>query len=138
MAEAVGEVSWDTNDEFLHFAFGSFNSKTFTSTGILIRTSDGDRFNNDLSPQMNDKVADIPGGDGQFYFGTHHKSKIININFAFKGLTNEDIVFLKKSFSGKEMKELCLSESQDRVYIAKVTSQPTIKYIPFEEKYIGH
>ena len=135
MAEAVDTSSWDTSvnkiDEFLHFAFGSFNSKNFTE-GEFIRTYGGDRFNDDFAPQMNDKVVDVPGGDGQLYFGTFHKAKVIPINFAFKGITKEEISTLKKALSGKEMKELCLSENPDRVYIAKVTGQPNLKYIPFD------
>jgi hypothetical protein len=52
---------------------------------------------------------------------------------------------LKKYFNGKELSELCFSESvsynsagrvQDaRIYMAKVTGSPNIKYIPFDKTF---
>lgn len=131
--------NWRKGDEFIAFAFGDFNSKT---KGI-IRTSDGDRYNNTLSPQIQDKTADIPGADGQFYFGSQHKTQSFTVNFAFDKLTAADIRDLKKAFSGKVLKELIFSESVAydeqgkpetwKIYMAKVTSQPTIKYLAFDE-----
>ena len=139
MGITVNVSNWRASDDFIAFAFGDFNSK---SKGI-IRTSDGDRYNNTLSPQMQDKTADIPGADGQFYFGSQHKTQSFTVNFAFDKLTAADIRELKKSFNGKELKELAFSESATygasggpltyKIYMAKVTSQPTIKYLTFDE-----
>ena len=63
------EINWDSlgwgeGDDFIHFAFGDFNSKDFG----IVRVSDNNRYNNNLAPQMNETVADIPGADGQYYF----------------------------------------------------------------------
>ena len=33
---------------------------------------------------------------------------------------------------GKEMKEFCLSEDSDKIYMVKVTSQPNIKALCFD------
>jgi hypothetical protein len=58
-------------------------------------------------------------------------------------LSAADIRELKKAFNGKDLKELIFSESVTydgqgkpdtwKVYMAKVTSQPTIKYLAFDE-----
>ena len=75
-----------------------------------------------LVPPMQDKTADVPGGDGQYYFGTYHKPKVFDISFAFDCLTQEGLRKLKNIFAGKEMRELVFSEEPDKVYMAKVTS----------------
>jgi hypothetical protein len=78
-------INWTEGDDFLAFAFGDFVS----SNAGIIRTSDGDRYNINLVPPMQDKTADVPGGDGQYYFGTTHKPKVFSISFAFDNLTKE-------------------------------------------------
>ena len=118
MAIAIPSIlNWDESEAFLHFAFGDFNSK---NAGI-IRTSDGGRFNIELVPPMQDFTTDVPGGDGQYYFGTFHRPKVFNISFAFDELNKEQLRNLKQAFAGKEMKEFCLSEESDKIYMVKVT-----------------
>lgn len=130
-------INWTEGDDFLAFAFGDFVS----SNEGIIRTSDGDRYNINLVPPMQDKTADVPGGDGQYYFGTTHKPKVFNISFAFDNLTKEGLRKLKQTFAGKEMREFCLSEESDKIYMVKVTSQPSIKALCFfdgdDERYRG-
>jgi hypothetical protein len=150
-------LNWTKDDDFITFAFGDFNSKSFgqvidnngkitTPASYIIRTSDSDRYNIHLAPPMQDKTADVPGGDGQYYFGTTHKPKVFDISFAFDNLTKSQIQNLKQAFNGKEMRELAFAEdctytttgdvttiSDYRVYMAKVTSQPNIKALCFVE-----
>lgn len=122
-------MAWTNSDDFIAFSFGDFDSKDY---GIY-RTSNSDRYNIELAPQMTDIVVDIPGGDGQYYFGTYHKAKVFNIDFAFDHLSELGLAALKKAFDGKELKELCFSETSDRVWMAKVTGTPALKVMPFDE-----
>ena len=125
-------MAWTEQDDFIAFSFGDFDTSTYnTGSKSFVRTSDGDRYNQHLSPQLNDKTADVPGGDGTYFFGTTHKSKVFDISFAFQGLTRSDITDIKKAFNGKEIKELCFAEESDKIYMAKVTSQPSIKMLAF-------
>lgn len=125
-------MAWTEQDDFIAFSFGNFDTSTYnTGSKSFIRTSDGDRYNQHLSPQLNDKTADVPGGDGMYFFGTTHKSKVFDVSFAFQGLTRSNINDIKKAFDGKEIKELCFAEESNRVYMAKVTSQPSIKMLAF-------
>lgn len=132
MAESIqwNSLTWSEGDDFLHFAFGAFNSKSFSSGGTIYRTSDSNRYNIHLAPPMQDITAEVPGGDGQYYFGTYHKPKVIDVSFAFEGLTKNEIQGLKRAFTGKELKELAFSEdvtyeegnvNDFRIYTAKVT-----------------
>ena len=120
--------NWTTGDEFIAFSFGDFDSKDW---GIY-RISNGNRYNIDLSPQMNDITADVPGGDGQYFFGTQYKTKNFSVEFVFENLTEKGLSNLKQTFSGKELKELCFSEYPDRVYTAKITGNPIVKVVPFD------
>lgn len=124
-------LGWTESDDFIAFAFGDFVS----SNQGIIRTSDGDRYNINLSAPMQDKTAEVPGGDGQYYFGTYHKPKVFDISFAFEHLEPIQLQKLKQTFAGKEMRELVFSEERDRIYMAKVTGQPNIKALCFDETY---
>lgn len=129
-------MAWYDDDDFLYFSFGDFNSKTYS----IVRTIN-DRLNIDLAPQMNDITVDVPGGDGQYYFGTFHKSKTFTVDFAFDCLTEDGLSQLKQLCSGKELQELSFPEwkameggSQIHLaYMAKVTGTPTVKVIPFDD-----
>ena len=120
------------SDAFIAFTFGDFDSTSFGNNDKIYRTIN-DRHNIELAPPMQDITAEVPGGDGQYYFGTFHKPKIFNIAFAFDNLTELGLVALKKAFNGKELKELCFAERENVVYMAKITGSPTIKVIPFDE-----
>ena len=125
-------MAWTEQDDFIAFSFGDFNTENYNNgSKSFIRTSDGDRYNQHLTPQLKDKTAEVPGSDGQYYFGTDYGPKVFDISFAFYGLTKAEIQGIKKHFSGKEIKELRFAEESDRCYMAKVTSQPQIKALAF-------
>ena len=53
----------------------TFDGKHSIDDFGIYRTSDGNRYNENIIPPFNDKTADIPGGDGQYYFYTLHKPR---------------------------------------------------------------
>lgn len=121
-------MAWTRADDFITFSFGDFDSKEIGIYRII-----NNRHSIELAPPMNDITADIPGGDGQYYFGTFHKPKVFNIDFAFDKLTESGLITLKKAFRGKGLEELRFAERENVVYMAKVTGSPAIKVIPFDE-----
>lgn len=152
--EDTNKINWTDSDDFLYFAFGDFNSADYG----LFRTSNSNRYTINLSPPTKDLTAEVPGGDGQYYFGTYYQPKVFDVNFSFEGLRLDQINTIKNVFSGKEIKELCFSEDCEhgitmdgdtsypsivnaKIYMAKVTGQPNIKTIAFndgqDEKYSG-
>jgi predicted phage tail component-like protein len=120
-------IVWNEGDDFVAFAFGDYDSKF----GGIIRTSNGNRYDSALSAPISDKTAEIPGGDGAYFFGSTHKPKIFNVNFAFDNLSARQLRELKKAFAGKDIRELCFAEEPNKIYMAKVTGQPTIKSLCF-------
>ena len=117
--------------DFLAFTFNGYHSLFDLN---IIRTSEGDRYNQNLTPQIKESTSEIPGSDGMYYFKTNHLSRQFNINFAFDSLTEQQIRKLKQVFSGKELCDLIFDEEPYKVWSAKVTSTPTIKYIPFDDR----
>ena len=125
----------------VHNSIMDFDFTGFTYDGYhslldlnIIRTSEGDRYNTNLSPQMKDMVTEVPNGDGQYYFGTNYPSQPFQINFAFDSLTDKQLRKLKQVFAGDRISDLIFDEEPYKVYSAKVTSVPTLKYIPFNEQ----
>ena len=81
------------NTDFIGFSFG----KTHLLRDLNVyRTSDGSRYNKNLTPSLTDKAVDISGSDGQLFFGSHHKNRQFNVNFAFDNLTDENLRKLQK------------------------------------------
>lgn len=116
--------------DFIGFSFKGRHS--IDDFGIY-RTSDGDRYNDNLIPQLSEKTADIPGGDGQHYFSTHYKSKVFSIPIAFNSLSETQYSEVRHWLNGKEIGELIFDEMPFKVYSAKVTGTPSLKTICFME-----
>lgn len=113
---------------FIDFSFGSFNSESYG----IVRTSDGDRYTISLAPPSNDKVVDVPGMDGSYYFGSQFKPRTFNVNFAFDNLSSAGLSALKTAFGSNELQYLSFTEDGGKIYVAKVTGEPSIKTIPFD------
>ena len=116
--------------DFLAF---SFNGKHSWDDFGIIRTSDGDRYNENLVPAMQDKTAEVPGGDGMYYFGTIHKQRDFNINIAFDDMSEEKFRKMRQWLNGKEMGDLWFSEAPYKVYTVKPTGTPSLKTLCFDK-----
>ena len=110
----------------------SYNGKHSSDLGI-VRTSNGSRFDESLLPTMQDKTAQVPGGDGAYYFGSYYTQRPFSVSFAFDDLTEEQIVNLKRHFGDKKIHDLIFDERPYKIWKAKVTGTATMKYIPFAE-----
>lgn len=116
--------------DFTGFTFGDKHSYRDLK---IYRTSDGSRYNINLTAPIKDITTDVPGGDGQYLFDTKYAARQFSIPFAFDRLTEEEVTTLRRTFSGKEVKELIFDELPYKVYNAKVSGTPVIKVIPFTE-----
>lgn len=133
MAESIIKVPLNADSKDYDFLAFSFNGKHSYDDFGIYRVSDGDRYNTDLIPQMNDKTVDNVGSDGMFFFGTTHKQRDFNINFAFDHMDDATLRAMKQWLNGKEIHDLWFDEEPYKVYSAKVTSTATIKHVTFEE-----
>ena len=120
----------ETLQDFLGFSYGGWHSIHHAK---IYRTADGSRYNINLIPTLTDKTADIPGGDGQFYFNSYHKNRQFTVNFAFEELTEAQLENLRSVFNGKDIKELVFDEYPYKAYDAKVTGNPSLKVVCFDD-----
>ena len=116
--------------DFLGFLFNGKHS--FLDFGIY-RTSNGSRYNENMAPALTEKTAEVPGGDGMYYFGTQHKQRQFSVDIAFDNIPEETYREMRKWLNGKEVGELSFDERPYVVYGAKVTGTPTLKTLCFEE-----
>ena len=119
------------NYDFIGF---SFNGKHSIEYFGVYRTSDGSRYNDNLIPQLNDKTADIVGGDGQYYFGSTHKTRQFSISIAFDSLTEQKYREMRQWLDGKQIHDLVFDEVPYKIYSAKVTGTPQLKTVCFDQE----
>ena len=121
-----------TNVDYDFIGF-TYNGEHSINNYNIYRTSDGNRYNDSLVPSMNDKTADIPGGDGQYYFYTKHKTKQFSISIAFDKLDQQKYDKMRTWLDGRGIHNLIFDEYPDKVYSAKVTGTPQLKTVCFNE-----
>lgn len=117
-------------EDFLGFTYNGYHS---IGDLKIYRTSNSNRYNHNITATMSDKTTDIPGGDGQYYFGTTFKNRTFTINYVFDSLTDKDLRLIKQVFRGDGIHELGFDEIPYRSWSAKVTGTATMKYLVFEE-----
>ena len=110
----------------------SFNGVHSSRLGI-IRVSDGDRYNETLHPEIEDKSTPIVGGDGSYYFGSDYRSKNFSISIAFDSMTEKQFRRLVQLFSTKDICDLIFDERPYKVYSVKLAQPIDLNYICFDE-----
>ena len=108
----------------------TYNGKHSSDLNIL-RVSSSNRYSENIAPTFADTTADNPGADGTFYFGTFHRLRQFNVSIAFDSLTEANLRAVRQWLDGKNVHDLVFDEAPNKTYSAKVTSTPTLKYIPF-------
>ena len=117
------------NFDFIGFTYNGKHS--YRDLGIY-RTIDGSRYNNNLTATLTEKTSEVPGGDGQYYFGTTLKNRTFTVQFAFDSLTETQLRQLKQEFNGEGIHDLIFDEEPYKVWSAKVTGTASLKHICFE------
>lgn len=116
--------------DFIGFQYNGTHSSYYE----IFRTSDGSRYNDNLIPQLMDKTADVPGGDGQYYFGSSYKTRQFSISIAFENLSEKKYREMRTWLGGKGIYDLIFDEAPYKVYSAKVTGTPQLKTICFDQE----
>lgn len=115
--------------DFLGFTFDGVHSSRLGIT----RVSEGDRYNESLLPEFEDRIVQVPGRDGAYYFGSDYSSKPISISIAYDSMTESQFRQLGKLFGTKHMGQLIFDERPYKVYTVKVSVPPQLSYICFDE-----
>ena len=115
--------------DFLGFTFGDDHS---SSLGIT-RVSGGDRYEEQLHPEIKDRTAEVPGLNGEYYFGSDFGPRPFDIEIAFDHLTEEQFRKLRTIFGTKQIKKLIFDERPYKYYMAKLESPIELSYVCFDE-----
>lgn len=116
--------------DFTGFSFNGIHSSSLN----IVRVSDGDRYDEELFPEMEDRELEIPGNDGSYYFGSDYKPRTITISIAFDSVTEKQFRQIRRLFSTKKISELIFDERPYKVYQAKVSSPIELSYVCFDER----
>ena len=117
------------NLDYIGFTYGGVHSSSLK----ILRVSQGSRHDRAFFPTLEDQVVNVPGGDGQYFFNTNYGSQTFNLALAYDNLLEEDMTNIRRTFTGKEVKDLIFDELPFKVYSAKATGNASFKFLPFGE-----
>ena len=115
--------------DFLGFEFGGVHS---SELGIT-RVSGGDRYDEDLHPEIKDRTAEVPGVNGEYYFGSDYGTRVFDLEIAFDHLTEEQFRRIRQVFGTKDIKKLVFDERPYKYYMVKLESPIQLSYVCFDE-----
>lgn len=116
--------------DFIGFTIGDFHS---SQLGIL-RTSNGDRFDENLLPAFSDSTAQVPGGNGSYYWKSLFSERNFSIPIAYDSMTEKQFRTLRRVMSSKDIIPLVFDERPYKEYLVKPTGTPQLNFICFDEK----
>jgi hypothetical protein len=121
--------------------YGDFCGFTFngvhTSTLGITRVSDGSRYKENLGPAFQDKIVNVPGGAGSYFFETVDTQQPFDLEVAFDDVHEIQFRRMKQVFNSNVIGELIFDEAPYKVYTAKIQSPPRFQYICFNDEYNG-
>lgn len=119
----------DLKGDFLGFSFDNIHSSRLG----IVRVANGDRYTEELFPEVSDRTHEITGEDGENYYGSEFKTKVHTINIAFDSVTEKQFRQLRKLFGTKKICPLIFDERPYKVYMAKIESPIELEYVCFDE-----
>lgn len=113
---------------YLGFTYNGLHSSSFN----IVRTSDGNRFNENLFPSIQDKSFQIPARDGKVLQNSNFDTRVFTVQYAYDKMTEKDRANLKLWLGDKKIHPLVFDELPYKTWYAKVTGSATAKWIPFD------
>lgn len=114
---------------FLGFEFNGVHSSDLE----IVRINQGSRAELPLTPSFQDQTLSIPGRDGLIYFNTQIQQYTFNLNFAYDNLSEERIRKIREVFRAGVVGKLIFDELPYKEYTVKVSAQPKLDYLVFNE-----
>ena len=119
--------------DFRGFRFG----KIHTSDLHLEVVSTSDRYEPRILPAPSDTTIDVPGSDGQYYFGSVYKNREITCNLAFDNVSEQIYRKIRQLFATDKLQDLVFDEEPYKTWRAKIKSKPEFKSLCFTDKESG-
>lgn len=116
--------------DFYGFSFDGVHSSELN----ILRVSDGDRYNEGLHPEFENKLTQVGGLNGEYYWGRNFASKPIEISIAYDSVTEEQFRNIWYIYSTKKLCPLIFDERPYKMYTAKTSDPVQLEYICFDEE----
>ena len=116
------------HEDFLDFYY---NGKWASELG-LIKVNNGKRQDDEVLPASKDTSIDIPGNDGVYYVNSKYQQREFKVDFAYDGLSEDDIKGIREWLAPQKECRLIFSEHPYKYYMAKPKSAPKLSYIAFD------
>lgn len=119
--------------DYIAFTYGGVHSKDLN----LFRVIPGSRYDLQLHPTSTERTINVPGVDGQYYFGTDYSTRPFSLSLAYDNLTEEKVQAIRLLFNPKEIRDLIFDELPYKVYSVKPTGNSNLSFVPFTEGFTG-
>lgn len=116
------------NMDFIGFTFNGCHSSEFN----IYSVSDGSRYQDVLVPNPIDYTEQVPGGVGQYYFGSDMDIREFPLSIAYDKLTEVQVRELRNWLAPDVVGELIFDERPYKTYAAKISSSPSLSFICFD------
>lgn len=119
--------------DFVGFRFGQIHSKDLH----LVVTSSSDRYDKNLLPDNKDYTVEVPGGNGDYYFGSTFSNREFTVNVAFDSVDEKTWRKISNLFATDKLQDLIFDELPYKTYRAKLKNKPEFKFICFTDRDSG-
>ena len=119
--------------DFTGFRLGNIHTKDLH----LVVVTSSDRYEKNLLPNPKDYTVEVPGGDGNYYFGQTFDSREFTCNVAFDSVDEQTWRRISQLFSTDKLQDLVFDELPYKTYRAKLKSKPEFKFICFTDRDTG-
>lgn len=116
--------------DFCGFRFGNVHSEDLH----LVVVSSSNRYDKNLLPDLKDYTSNIPGGDGEYYFGQTFEKRTFSVKVAFDSVSEPDFRRIAQIFSTDKLQDLVFDELPYKTYRAKLKQKPDFKFVCFEDR----
>lgn len=116
------------NTDFIGFTFNGRHSSEFN----IYSVSDGSRYQDVLVPNPIDYTEQVPGGVGQYYFGSDMDIKEFPLSIAYDKLTETQVRELRNWLAPDAVGELIFDERPYKTYTGKISTSPSLSFICFD------
>ena len=117
------------NTDFIGFTFNGCHSSEFN----IYSVSDGSRYQDNLVPNPIDYTEQVPGGVGQYYFGSDMDIKEFPLSIAYDNLSELQARELRNWLAPDTVGELIFDERPYKTYTAKISTSPSLSFICFDK-----
>ena len=113
--------------EFIDFEFAGRHISEFG----MVAVADGGRHSFDAAPTFEDETSTVNGVDGQYFWGTHFKSKKMTFSLATDGMTEAQVNDFKHHFHPGKYGVFIEDKLACRKAYARVSQVSTFNMVPF-------